>query len=205
MELATALDVLGLDADADATTARRAYRQALHRTHPDVAGGDPGATERTARLTEAFAVVDAALAAGGGRLPPAAPTPAATASPPAPPAPTADGGPVVRLADDALGVRLPAEETFALLHEAGGLVGEVAYVDPQLGLLEVVVRFEGGPSCSVVLTLQGRVGHTEVLAAMASLEAAPTPSLAPVTAALAEAATGVAAAWGWASGSDGPD
>ena len=65
-----------------------------------------------------------------------------------------------------------------------GRVGDVAYVDAQLGILEIIVRFEGGPSCSVVMTLQGRATHTKVFCSMESIEAAPAPAIRPVLEAL---------------------
>jgi hypothetical protein len=59
-------------------------------------------------------------------------------------------------------------------------------VDRNLGILEVIVRFEGGPSCSVLMTLQGRAFGTDVFISMESIEADPTPALAPVLVALLE-------------------
>jgi hypothetical protein len=59
-------------------------------------------------------------------------------------------------------------------------------VDRNLGILEVIVRFEGGPSCSVLMTMQGRAFGTDVFISMESIEADPTPALAPVLDALLE-------------------
>ena len=56
----------------------------------------------------------------------------------------------------------------------------------QLGILELIVRFEGGPSCSVLITLQGRAFGTDAFCTMDSIEAAPTPPLRPVVEALVE-------------------
>lgn len=200
MDLDDACRALGLGPGADADAARQAYRRLVRQVHPDVAGPDHRSGEAAARITQAFAVVQAALVDHGGRLPERAPhrgdrpAPAATgAGPPAGAGPATGHHP----ADGALVVGLPPDEAFALLHEAGGLVGEIAYVDRHLGLLEVVVRFAGGPTCSVVLTLQGRAQGTEAFLTMASIEADPTPDIAPVVAALAEAAGRVASAWGW--------
>ena len=79
---------------------------------------------------------------------------------------------------------MPAAEAYALLYEAAGRVGDIAYYDRRLGILEIIVRFEGGPSCSVVMNLQGRAHHTEVFCSMESIESAPAPAIAPVIEAL---------------------
>ncbi len=59
-----ALDVLGLDADADFEAARVAWRSLAKRTHPDVAPGDQAA-EDFRRGQAAFAVLRASAVARG--------------------------------------------------------------------------------------------------------------------------------------------
>ena len=49
-----------------------------------------------------------------------------------------------------------------------------------------MVRFEGGPTCSVLITLQGRAHHTDAFCTMESIEAAPTPPIRPVVEALVD-------------------
>ena len=88
------------------------------------------------------------------------------------------------LDEDTIAVDAPPDETYAALHEAAGRIGDIAYVDRQLGILETIVRFDGGPSCSVVMTLQGRGRTTEVFSTMESIEAAPAPPIGPVIDAL---------------------
>jgi hypothetical protein len=88
---------------------------------------------------------------------------------------------------DAILVDAPADETFVALFEAAGRIGHVGYFDRHLGILETIVRFEGGPSCSVLITLQGRAVGTEAFLTMESIEAAPTPPIAPVVDALVAA------------------
>jgi hypothetical protein len=173
-----ALAVLGLSEEADLSRVRAAYRDRVRAWHPDVAPGDEGAHARTARLTEAYEVVVAHLHERA-----AAPT---VAAPEPEPEPALDD----RGVSDALvaghhdegsiAVAAPADETFAALWEAAGRVGHIAYYDRHLAILEIIVRFEGGPSCSVVMTLQGRAYYTEVLCTMESIESAPTPPIRPV-------------------------
>lgn len=188
MDLDQALAVLGLRRDADASSARAAYRRLVRQHHPDTSGADRAtSTARTAELTAAYAVVRAAIASGGTSGASPRPPSATEAAPPAH-APAS----VWAVADDTLAIEAPADEAWAMLHEAGSLVGHIAYVDARLGILEVIVRFEGGPSCSVLITLQGRAEHTEAFCTMASIEGADTPSIAPVMEALLAATTEVA-------------
>ena len=72
-----ALAVLAVSPGATEHDVRAAYRRLVGAAHPDRAGDDPDATRRTARLTQAYAVVRRALA--DGQLVPgrAAPTAAA--------------------------------------------------------------------------------------------------------------------------------
>lgn len=187
---------------------RAAYRRLVRQHHPDV-NGERG-TDQTVRLTQAYAllrrvakehatevidagVVDAGALDGGaaatGSTDPARGAPArpprrasARAASPYEAAVQAE-----LAAGDTVLLRAPAGEAFAALFEAAGRIGHVAYFDRQLGILETIVRFEGGPSCSLLVTLQGRAGGTEAFCTLESIEAAPTPPLAIVMDALLEA------------------
>ena len=188
MDLAEALEVLHLRPGTPMQEVREAYRAQVRLAHPDVVGPDGDevdATARTARITGAFAVVRrAVLEAGTDSVPEPPPPPA----PPPPPEPRpwevdsveadADG--------DTIAIGAPPTEAFALLLEAAARLGGIGYVDRQLGILEVIVRFEGGPSCSVLITLQGRAFGTDAFCTMDSIEAAPTPPLRPVVEAIVE-------------------
>lgn len=198
MHLDAALDLLGLDRTADERTARSAYRRRVRELHPDLAATGTGTgdvstrTERTASLNLAWTVVIGALRDGtigtGAEPgePPRSTEPAngveATRAP-------STGQATVEGHDGSLWLDVPADEAYLALYEASGRVGHVAYVDRHLGLLGVIVRFEGGPTCSVLITLQGRAEGTEAMCTMTSIEAAPAPSIDPVLDALAEALT----------------
>jgi hypothetical protein len=194
MELAEALEILGLTPGTPMHAVREAYRVQVRASHPDLVGpgGDrSAATARTARITTAFAVVRRSVIEAGTDAVPEPP------EPPAPPPPPPDPGPrpweVDRVeADtdgDTIAIAAPPSESFALLLEAGARVGSIGYVDRQLGILEVIVRFEGGPSCSVLITLQGRAFGTDAFCTMDSIEAAATPPIRPVVEALVEELT----------------
>jgi DnaJ domain len=167
-----AMGVLGVGPGATSQEVRTAYRHLIRDTHPDRATA-ADATRRTARLTEAYALVQRSLASG-----------APTAAAPAPPPPPTERLWAAPVGNDSITLDVPADEAFAALFEAAGRVGHVAYFDRQLGILETVVRFEGGPSCSVLITLQGRAHGTEAFCTMESIEAAPTPPIEPVMDAL---------------------
>ena len=123
--------------------------------------------------------------------PPPPPAPSSTTRPAAaPPRPTAAYDAAVEAelaAGDTLLLHAPMNEAFGALFEAAGRIGHVAYFDRQLGILETIVRFEGGPSCSFLITLQGRALGTEAFCTMESIEALPTPPLRPVIDALLDA------------------
>lgn len=196
MSLGEALTILGVAPGATLAEVRHAYRHLVRTNHPDLVA-EPQATERTARVTMAFATIRTAVARHGLGVVPddrdSEPLPgpgpeAASGSRRGPPwaseaieADSVDG--------DTIAIAAPAPEAFALLLDAASTVGSIGYVDRQLGILEVLVRFEGGPTCSVLVTLQGRAFGTDAFCTMDSIEAAPTPPLRPVVDALVAALT----------------
>jgi hypothetical protein len=189
MEVREALHVLGLEPGATRQELRDSYLRLVQAHHPDRADGSArdtiDRTHVTSHITEAYGVLVRALGTRD-RLPPEPPP---TPAPPAPTAPdAARPGPVVDTGEhDTMVIAAPAGDAYALLAEAASRIGEVAYFDRQLGILETVVRFEGGPSCSVVLTVvpRGRA-LTEVQCMMESIEADPTPPIRPVVEALVD-------------------
>jgi hypothetical protein len=187
MALVEALEVLGVAPGMPMDEVRVVYRRLVRASHPDVARSRDDATERTAQLTAAFAAVRAAVRADGRGVVPEPPAP-----PPPPGPPRRRPWEVDRVdADvvegDTIAIAAPPPEAFALLLEASAAVGTIGYVDRRLGILEIMVRFEGGPTCSVLITLQGRAFVTEAFCTMESIEAAPTPPVRPVVEALVDA------------------
>jgi hypothetical protein len=181
--------VLGLSSGAAMSDVRAAYRRLVREHHPDVAGEE--GSGQTARLTEAYALLRRVATETAAETFDLQPTDTATAASPAPQArsPYEEAVEAERAAGDTIVVRAPAAEAFGVLFEAAGRIGHVAYFDRQLGILETIVRFEGGPSCSLLITLQGRVGGTEAFCTLESIEATPTPPIQPVIDALMEELT----------------
>jgi hypothetical protein len=164
MDHAEAARELGVAVDAPFDDVRRAYRRLLRVTHPDVAG--PATTERTARLTQAYAVLRRGFAEG--TLPAAPPPPP---PPPEPPRPPAGDDAEVYLSDaDTIVVVAPAGETYARLLEAAHRIGEVTYVDRHAAILECIVVLSDGVSYSLVMSLQGRSHGTDVFCTLEPLE-----------------------------------
>ena len=78
---------------------------------------------------------------------------------------------VAKLADDTIGIGAPGPETFAVLLDACHRLGEVTYVEPCSGLIQVLVEFVDGPVCQLLLTLQGRAtGVTEAFCTIESID-----------------------------------
>jgi DnaJ domain len=175
---AAARALLGVAADADALELRAAYRRELLRTHPDLSpAGD--ATERTVELTRAYQLlltVDEQPEPPEPGPPEPGPTEPAVADAPA------EVIDVALLDDQTIAVAAPANETLLFLIEAANRLGEISYLDPSAGLLEVVVEFIEAPTSSVVLSLQGRAtGITEVFCTVEPLSGGEAPPSDAVT------------------------
>lgn len=195
-----ALAALGIAAPCTLDDARAAFRSRVREHHPDIAG--EASTARAANITQAYALLRNLAAAGDGTTidPPrptgpqpgrrsgaAAATPSAPAGTPRRPTPYEEAIAAEIAEGDTVFVHAPPNETFGLLFEAASHVGHIGYFDRDLGILETIVRFEGGPSCSVLSTLQGRANGTDVFCTMDSLEATPPPPIRPVVEALVDA------------------
>lgn len=171
MNRAEAARVLGVDPGSGPDGIRRAFRARIGRRHPDRAGVE--ATTDAVRIIEAYTLLR--------REAPPAPAPSQ-------PPPTTPSAPPVRVGlvdTDTVALDLPADEAFLALLDAGNELGEITYVDPDLGLLEVVVQFEADPTCSLVITTQGRADRTDAFCTIESLEHRPAPAVADVVALLA--------------------
>jgi hypothetical protein len=173
-----ALAVLDSDRTADLATVRVRYRRLVRRHHPDVAG-DAGQA-RTAQLNLAWKVVQSIEVWSAPR---AAPAPAAAST-----APRAPSGsrPRPRLRDQPNVVPLPAptRAVFDRLAEAADRLGDISYLDRQDGILETIIRPEGGPSCSLMLTIRQQGDDTLAECVLESLEGRPAPPIEEVVAAL---------------------
>ena len=63
-----------------------------------------------------------------------------------------------------------------LLIDAAHELGEISYLDPSAGLIEVIVEFVEAPTSSVLLSLQGRAtGVTDVFCTVEPLSGGDAP------------------------------
>jgi curved DNA-binding protein CbpA len=134
MSVADACAVLGVAPDAAWTEIRAAYRSGMRRTHPDLATA-AGATARAARLNAAFAVL--ADVTDRGRRPVRLEQPAPQRRLPRRPEPTPT-------------LEVPAGDVFVRVLEAAYDIGDVSYIDPEAGLIQLLLG-DGGPASSQLL------------------------------------------------------
>ncbi len=183
MEQHEARRILGVGHDADGDAVRAAYPGLLLRTHPDVSGA-VDATQRTIELTRAFQLLSTAppdaTDTAPDRTTPEPPTPEPTAPEGTPP--EVEPLDVELVDDDTIAIGAPANETLLLLIEAAHRLGEISYLDPSAGLLEVVVEFIEAPTSSVLLAMQGRAtGVTDVFCTVEPLSGGEAPPADAVT------------------------
>ena len=69
-----------------------------------------------------------------------------------------------------MGFAFPADEVFVLLTEVADEIGDITYIDPDAGLLEVLVTPVGSGPWSVVLSLQGRADRVEAFCTVEALD-----------------------------------
>ena len=124
MDVVDALRVLGLSDAPDWSDVRAAHRRAIVRTHPD-AGGSAG---DAAQVNQAFDLLRKISGNGERPIPGGAPAPS-TAPVPGPRSTTPDQ----LVADD------DPVELLLRMADAAHEIGEVVFVDPHDGLLEVIV------------------------------------------------------------------
>lgn len=185
MNLDEACRLLGVVAGTPEKQVRSAFHELMRTNHPDVASTtlhDSRSRIDPALLTEAYAIVIAELSTMPDRRVPPFPEPAASPSPQMP----QQWGLSASHDGNTIQVDAPPDEAYQRLLDAAARLGGIGHVDRNLGLLEVIVRFEGGPSCSVLMTLQGRSYGTDIFCEMESIEAQPTPSIEPMLDALVE-------------------
>ena len=171
MRVSEAQAILGVGADDDRNAVRSAYRSLLLRTHPDVSR-HADAAARTMRLTTAYTtLLDPAVDAAVDRD-----TRDHDPSPDEVPEPGREPVVVTLVGTDTIGVEAPANETLMLLIDAAHRLGEITYLDPAAGLIEVVVEFVEAPTSSILMTLQGRAtGTTEINVTVEPLSGGSSP------------------------------
>lgn len=190
-----ALELLGITAAqaSDRTALRSAYRARMRIVHPD-RNPSPDAAALAGRISAAYRVLTTEPATGPGprtgdpRPPRGRPRPATgDAGRPPPRRVTA------RVVDaDTVAIDGSRQEAFAAVLEASHRLGDIGYLDPTSGMVEVVVEFTDAPTSSLVMTLQGRSsGSVEVFCTLEPLSGGESPPLEAVTRLLARTLSGI--------------
>lgn len=172
--------MLGVTADASPDVVRGAYRRLVRRHHPDVAGESRDAVRRTAELNQAYALLlrlDDEAGAAGERIGASSPGPGAAPS----------SFDVAVDADGFVPVEAATLDVFNRLCEAADVIGSLSYVDRANTILETMITTEGGPTCSLMVTLEPRGSETLAYCTLESLDARPGPPIEQVVAALTHA------------------
>ena len=147
--------LLGVEPACSETEIRAAYRMLLLRTHPDI-NSKADATERTMALTNAYLILTSLEVDGA---PDQREQPAEDHGRNAAPKPERIVE-IQLLSDLTISVGAPASETLMLLIDMAHELGEISYLDPSAGLLEIVIEFVEEPTSSVLLSMQGRGNAT---------------------------------------------
>ena len=168
MDINEARRILGVAPSADETDVRDAHRREIRRTHPD-AGGSEAAARRVNAAWDLLRTIDTTS------------TPLSPPDNPSPPAPR----PVAPVdVDEYYLVDAAPEELLARLAEAGHDVGEVVFVDPHGGILEIVVG-EAPAVGQLAVTVGPRSpAGTEVSFTLEPLGVTPAPPIGAVVEAL---------------------
>ncbi len=135
--VAAALQTLGLEPSAPWHEIRGRYRDLIRLAHPDMERTDPAATTRAVGVNVAFDVLAAATSNGTRPLPPVpVRVPADNLAPSPSAAVTLEAGP---------------GDVFVQLLDAAHVIGDVSYMDPEAGLIQVLL--DGGDPCSAQLLI----------------------------------------------------
>lgn len=172
MEIDEARRILGVDGTADESTLRAAHRRHIRLAHPD-AGGSAAAA---ARVNDAWAL----LRDLHDPHEPHEPRVPAEARPTPAPVPSAAPPDV----DGYYRVDVEPGELLARLAEAGHDVGEVVFVDPHVGLIEIVVGVAPAVGQLAVAVGATSGAGTEVAFTLEPLGVTPAPPIGPIVDAL---------------------
>ena len=162
MDIADALRVLGLSDAPDWSDVRAAHRRAIVRTHPD-AGGSAG---DAARVNQAFDLLRKISGNGERPIPGGAPAP-----PTAPVPGSSSTSPERLIADD------DPVELLLRMADAAHEIGEVVFVDPHDGLLEVIVGDPPGVGQLTATVDEATPDGVPVSFTLEPLGIAPAPSI----------------------------
>lgn len=170
-DIDTALAALGLTGRPEWLEIRDAYRRSIRTIHPDVAD-DMESTRSAAQVNASFDVLRRAT--GDGRHPLPAPQP--RQRPHAPPAPASPPAATV--------IRSRGDDVYVHLLEAAHEVGDVCYLDPEAGLIQVLLSSHGASGAHLLIDVDADQNPPRVAFTMESANAQ-VPPIAEVVSRLA--------------------
>ncbi|MCY4630220.1 MAG: J domain-containing protein [bacterium] len=188
MDLTEALAALQLTPGATWPQVRARYRSLLRANHPDLTD-DPGAAERTARLTAAYAALQKAT--GNGRRPLRSPAvaggpsgaPAARTARRSGPEPASGRTGPGRATTEGPGTtgavvgRRSPTDVFGRLRAAAPAVGNLSGVDPETLTLQILVEVPGAAPAQLLAEVSRRGADTAIMFTLESLTSAPGPPI----------------------------
>lgn len=161
--IAAALATLDLDAAASWDEIRRAYRDRIRATHPDL-GSSPDADRRAATINGAYSVLREAT--DDGRIALRQPSPQDRA----PAAPVRS--PVV--------LRTTGGDVYIQLLEAAHELGDVCYMDPEAGLIQVLLSEDGCSGAHLMIEVDQEAEPARAAFTLESADAADAPPITDV-------------------------
>ena len=176
-----ALAVLGLSGRPTWDEIRAAYRTLVRASHPDVARTD-AATARTAAINEAFAALQRRTDDGRALLPERPP-------PPSPPA-----------AQPAVVLRSRPGDVYVNLLEAAHELGDVCYLDPEAGLIQILLTDQGAAGAHLLIDVDRDQHPPRVAFTLESADA----SVPPIADVVGELATHLRGSPTWRSAERAP-
>lgn len=171
-EIADALRIIGVSAETPWEDIRRAYRRRVRDHHPDLGGAATEANEQTTRLNLAWQILESATEGGRRPLPAARRDAQATSSGSADRAPA--GVP------PAMTLRAPPGDVFVQLLDAAHAVGDVSYIDPEAGLIQVLLDPRGPASSQLLIAVDVDEDPPACTFTLDSMHAENAPAIAHV-------------------------
>lgn len=158
---------------------RARYRELIRQVHPDVDPSDV-AHRRAAALNDAIAVLASATRHGRDTL---------ALDPDAARPPGACVGDARRpdAADAAMTLRARAGDVFVQLLDAAHEIGDVAYIDPEAGIIQVLLDQRGPAAAQLLIALDTDTNPPLASFQLDSMDATNAPRIADVVASLGTA------------------
>ncbi len=168
------MELLGVSADMSWDEIRLAHRRRIRAVHPDVVASR-AANQQTAALNVALDVLRDATDRGRRPLP-------------APPDTAASHRPAeVARRPEVVTLRAGPGDPFVQLLDAAHEIGDVSYVDPEAGLIQVLLESSGPASSQLLIAFDGEADPPTAAFTLDTMDAPHAPAIRDVVDRLAAA------------------